>query len=84
MLKTTTKVGGHHFQSSSVDSAEYASVGGGWQMTMVGSGFDNGEPVTFRIVALDAGALVPATYSIVLSNGYSWTGNVTAGSITIE
>jgi hypothetical protein len=76
--------GGHHFQSSSVDSAEYESVGSGWQMTMVGSGVDNGEPVTFTIVALDPGALAPATYSIVLSNGYTWTGDSPAGSIDIE
>jgi len=76
---------GHHFQSSSVDSAEFESVGGGWQMTMVGTGLDNGEPVTFTIVALDVpGALTPPTYSIVLSNGYSWAGSLVEGTIDIE
>ncbi len=76
--------GGHHFQSSSVDAAEYESVGSGWQMTMVGSGTDNGEPVTFTIVAVNPGALLPATYSIVLSNGYSWAGSPRVGTIDIQ
>jgi hypothetical protein len=76
---------GHHFQSSSVDSAEYTAVAGGWQMTMVGSGVDNGEPVTFTIIAADApGALMAPTYSIVLSNGYSWAGSLLDGTLDIE
>ena len=74
---------GHHFQSSSVDYAEYDTVGNGRQMTMVGSGTDNGEAVTFTIVAVDYGGLIPSTYSIVLSNGYAWAGTV-VGTMDIQ
>jgi hypothetical protein len=73
----------HHFQSSSVDYAVYDTAGSGRQMTMVGSGYDNGAPVTFTIVAVDFGGLIPANYSIVLSNGYAWAGNV-IGIVNIQ
>jgi hypothetical protein len=72
---------GHHFQSSSVDSAEYSSANGGQMITMTGTGTDNGLPVGFTMIAVDNGSLLPATYSIVLTNGYSFIGTFVRGSV---
>jgi hypothetical protein len=71
---------GHHFQSTSVDAAEYSSASGGQMITVTGTGLDNGLPVEFTMVAVDNGILLPATYSIVLTNGYSFVGAFVAGS----
>lgn len=72
---------GHHFQSSSVNSAEYSSANGGQMITMTGTGTDNGLPVGFTMIAVDNGSLLPATYSLVLTNGYSFVGAFVSGSV---
>jgi hypothetical protein len=73
---------GHHFQSSSVNSSEYSTTAsGGRSITMVGTGTDNGLPVGFTMVAVDNDGLLPATYSIVLTNGYSFVGTFLNGSV---
>ena len=73
---------GHHFQSSSVNSSEYSTTtSGGRSITMVGTGTDNGLPVGFTMVAVDNDGLLPATYSIVLTNGYSFVGTFLNGSV---
>ena len=73
---------GHHFQSSSVNSSEYSTTAsGGRSITMVGIGTDNGLPVGFTMVAVDNDGLLSATYSIILTNGYSFVGTFLTGSV---
>ena len=52
-------------------------------MTVTGSGTDNGLPVAYTIVELQGGALV-GTYSLVLSDGYSFAGTLVSGSIQLS
>ena len=70
---------GHHFQSSSVDYAELS--------LLRRLAEDDGRLRSRQRRARDVhdrrpgrGPLLPATYSIVLSNGYSWAGSVPAGA----
>jgi hypothetical protein len=52
-------------------------------MTVAGSGTHNGVPVTFTIVELQGGALA-GTYSLVLSDGYSFAGALVSGVIQLS
>jgi hypothetical protein len=75
---------GHHFQSTSVASGQYTTaVDGGRTVTMVGTGVDNGLPVSFTLVAIDHDGLIPATYSLVLSDGYSFAGTLVSGTLSV-
>ncbi len=76
--------GGHHFQSTSVDSAQYSTAADGRTVTMTGTGLDNGTPVRFTLIAVDHDGLVPATYSLILTDGYSFIGNVVSGTMSIQ
>lgn len=71
---------GHRFQSTTVDAVSFDDVAG--TMTVTGTGTDNGLPVTFTIVELQGGALV-GTYSLVLSDGFSFAGTLTSGAIQL-
>ena len=44
---------------------------------------NNGLPVTFTIVAADSSLAAPGLFSITLSDGYSNSGNLLDGSITV-
>ena len=44
---------------------------------------NNGLPVTFTIVAADSSLSAPGLFSITLSDGYSKSGNLLDGSITV-
>ena len=74
---------GHSFQSSSVDAAAFTTAADGRTATMTGTGLDNGLPVTFTLVVVDHDGLIPATYSLVLSDGYAFIGTVVSGSISV-
>ena len=52
-------------------------------MTIVGIGLDNGLPVTFTAVAVDNGQAALDTFSLTLSDGYTNTGNLLDGSVTL-
>jgi hypothetical protein len=75
--------GGHHFQSTSVDSAQFSTAADGRTLTMTGTGLDNGLPVGFTMIATDRDGLLPATYSILLTNGYAFVGTFVTGTVTI-
>jgi hypothetical protein len=51
---------------------------------MIGTGFHNGLPVGFTMVAVDNQGLAPAVYTLILTDGYVITGNVTSGSIVVQ
>jgi hypothetical protein len=70
---------GHHFKSTSVDSAAYSPADGGRMMTLTGTGLDNGLPVGFTLIVVDHDDLAPATYSIILTNGYVFVGEFVSG-----
>jgi hypothetical protein len=74
---------GHSFQSSSVDSAQFSTAANGRTVAMTGTGLDNGFPVAFTLIAIDHDGLVPATYSLVLSDGYSFIGTLASGTLSV-
>jgi hypothetical protein len=50
---------------------------------MTGTGLDNGIPVTFTLIAIDHDGLIPAAYSLVLSDGYSFIGTLVSGTVSV-
>ena len=52
-------------------------------VTLIGSGANNGLPVTFTIIAADSSLAAPGLFSITLSDTYSNSGNLLDGSITV-
>src|SRR5438270_5601317 len=52
-------------------------------VTLTGSGTDNGKPVAFTMVGADSSLAAPGLFSITLSDGYSISGNLLSGSITV-
>jgi hypothetical protein len=75
---------GHHFKSTSVDSAAFGTADDGRTLTMTGIGLDNGLPVGFTLIAVDHDGLVPATYSIILTDGYAFVGEFVSGYVSIH
>lgn len=74
---------GHDFQSTSVDAASFSTAASSRTVSITGTGTDNGLPVAFTMVAVDLDGAAPATYSLVLSNGYSFVGSVTNGVLSV-
>ena len=74
---------GHSFQSTSVDAATYSTAADGRTVTMTGTGLDNGLPVAFTLIAVDYDGLIPATYSLVLSDGYTFVGGLVTGGVSV-
>ena len=72
---------GVNFQSTQVTAAAFDDVA--HTVTLTGSGTDNGSPVTFTIVGADSSLAAPGLYNITLSDGYSNSGNLLDGSITV-
>jgi hypothetical protein len=60
------------FVSTSIDTLAIS----GATATLMGSGLVNGAPVTYKVVGTDGS---PDTFAVELSNGYTASGNVTAG-----
>jgi len=72
---------GTDFQSTQVTVVTYDTVA--HTVTIAGLGTNNGLPVAFTIVAVDSSLVPPGMFSITLSDGYSNSGNLLAGSITL-
>ncbi|HVH72785.1 MAG TPA: sialidase family protein [Candidatus Dormibacteraeota bacterium] len=53
-------------------------------VTIAGLGTNNGLPVAFTIVAVDSSLAPPGLFSISLSSGYTNSGNLLDGSITLH
>jgi hypothetical protein len=53
-------------------------------VTIAGLGVDNGLPVAFTIVAVDSSLVPPGLFSITLSDGYTNSGNLVDGGITLR
>lgn len=72
---------GVSFQATQFTAATFDKVA--HTVTITGLGTDNGNPVAFTIVAADSSLVAPGMFSITLSDGYSNSGNLTGGSITV-
>jgi hypothetical protein len=72
---------GVNFQANQVNSATFDEVA--HTVTLSGSGTDNGLPVAFTIIAADSSLVPPGLFSITLSDGYSNSGNLLDGSVTV-
>jgi hypothetical protein len=75
---------GKHFESTSVDSATFRSDANSQTLTMIGSGLHDGLPVGFTMIALDNGDLAPGIFTLLLTDGYGFTGNLISGAIVIQ
>jgi len=53
-------------------------------VTMTGTGLDNGNPVTFTMVATDFGSTGLDTFQLVLSDGYANSGNLLDGTVALQ
>jgi hypothetical protein len=74
--------GSMHFQSTSVLSAAFDTVA--HTITIVGVGLNNGIPVTFTAFGIDNGATALDVFSLTLSDGYTNSGNLLDGGITLQ
>jgi hypothetical protein len=72
---------GMNFQSTQAISMVFNDAAG--NLTLVGTGTDNGHPVTFTAVAVNGPAGV-GTFSLTLSDGYSVSGSLLDGSIQLQ
>jgi hypothetical protein len=72
---------GVNFQATQVTAATFDQVA--HTATLTGTGTDNGHPVAFTIVAADSSLAPPGLFSITLSDGYSNSGNLLDGSVTV-
>src|SRR4030081_1086874 len=72
---------GVNFQATQVTAATFDQVA--HTVTLTGNGTDNGNPVAFTIVAADSSLASPGLFGITLSDGYSNSGNLLDGSVTI-
>jgi hypothetical protein len=75
---------GKHFESASVNSATFTSDASSQTLTMIGTGLHDGLPVGFTMIAVDNGDLAPGIFTLVLTDGYSFTGNLTNGAVVIQ
>src|SRR5260370_40956693 len=73
---------GTNCQSTQVNSATYDDIA--QSMTLLGTGTDNGASVAFTIVAVDSSLLPPGLFTITLSDGYTNTGTLVDGSISLH
>src|SRR5258705_12431747 len=71
---------GKHFESTSTNSATFTSNENSQTLMMIGTGLDDGIPVGFTMVAVDYGGVVPATYTLILTDGRSFTGALVPGT----
>jgi hypothetical protein len=74
---------GKHFESTSVSSAMFTSDTSSQTLTMIGTGFHDGLPVGFTMVAMDNGGLAPGVFTLILTDAYRITGSMPTGSIVI-
>jgi hypothetical protein len=73
---------GTDFQSTQVNSVAYDDVA--HTVTIAGLGTNNGFPVAFTIVAVDSSLVASGMFSITLSDGYTNSGHLLDGSITLR
>jgi hypothetical protein len=83
-VKTDDDDSNDHFQSTSINSATLTYDEGAQAVTIIGTGIHNGLPVGFSMSAVDNGNLAPGIFTLVLTDGYGFTGNLINGAIVIQ
>jgi hypothetical protein len=83
-VQTDDDASNEHFQSSSINSATFTYDDNAQAVTIVGTGIHNWLPVGFTMIAVDNGSLAPGIVTLVLTDGYSFTGNLINGTIAIQ
>jgi hypothetical protein len=73
---------GVDFHSTQNTAVTYDNVA--HSVTIAGLGTNNGSQVAFTIVMVDSSLVPPGFFSITLSDGYSNTGSLLAGAITLH
>jgi hypothetical protein len=73
---------GIDFRSTKYTSVTHDDVA--HSVTVTGLGTNNGLPVAFTIVGVDSTLVPPGKFTIILSNGYTNTGSLSAGSIVLN
>jgi hypothetical protein len=74
---------GSHFESNSVQSSTFTADEDSQAVTMIGTGTHDGLPVGFTMIAVDNGNLAPGVFTLILTDGYAFTGDLTSGTIAI-
>lgn len=72
---------GEDFKSTQVQSVQYDDVAR--SITLFGVGLSNGKVVNFQMVAVNNGAL-PGTVFLTLDDGYTLSGTLINGSVTLN
>jgi hypothetical protein len=75
---------GSHFESNSVQSSTFTADEDSQAVTMLGTGTHDGLPVGFTMIAVDNGNLAPGVFTLILTDGYAFTGDLTSGTIAIH
>jgi len=75
---------GSHFESNAFTSSTYSFDENSETITILGTGSHDGLPVGFTMVAVDNSNLVPAVFTLILTDGYIITGNVTNGTVVLQ
>jgi hypothetical protein len=73
---------GMNFQSTQILSATFNDALN--SVVIAGNGTDNGNAVTFTATAVDNGATALDTFALTLSDGYTNTGTLLDGTITLH
>jgi hypothetical protein len=74
---------GTDFRSVNINSIQFGS-NGPRSVTITGTGVNAGHAVTFTVVAVSTTANAPGFFSIVLSDGYQNSGNLSSGVIDVS
>jgi hypothetical protein len=72
---------GEDFKSTQVQSVAFDDVA--HSVTLFGTGLSNGKPVNFQMVAVDNG-LLPGTVFLTLDDGYTLSGTLINGFVTLN
>ncbi len=72
---------GVNFLATQITAATFDQVA--HTVTLTGNGTDNGRSVAFTIVAADSSLAPPGLFTITLDDGYSNTGTLLDGSVTV-
>lgn len=81
-VDSTDRGDGQDFHSTSIESTQFDAVAG--TVTITGVGTTNGAPVAFTFIAVGTSLTSLGSVTMIFSDGYSITGDLTDGSITLN
>ena len=73
---------GKDFHSTQMQSTQFDD--GAHSVTIFGTGVSNGLPVSFVMIAVDNGPLLPGYFSLTLSDGYTLAGDLLRGRVLLH